>query len=296
MLGKEGLGEVCQVGDHPVVSVCPEGGKFKAVAGLLASGLPSASLLDVADTGGIGVIFGVGAVGNDEDLDILIQAAPRPEAVPLIPLDLVKGLGQRHAPPLELYVYERETVDQDRHIIAGVVLPLALLVLVEHLEAVVVDVSLVQQVDIFGGSAVLPQHLHVVALDLAGFLHDPLVGTRDAVLEKTLPFRVGKAVVVQQFQLAAQIGDQGGLIRDGEIFIPLGLKIADELPLQGRLALVCLCAVGLRGVLRHYGALIAGGDNVILAHKISRSFFSFQLSIVDFIPESSIYNAVTSSV
>ena len=36
MLGKEGLGEIDEIGNDLVVAVCPEGSKLKAVAGFLA--------------------------------------------------------------------------------------------------------------------------------------------------------------------------------------------------------------------------------------------------------------------
>ena len=91
-----------------------------------------------------------------------------------------------------------QAVDQDGHVIAGVVGPALLLVLVDDLEAVVVDVLLVQQGDVFGGPAVLAQHLDVVGLDAAGLLHDAVVGPGDGGGEKALPLAVGEGVAVEQ--------------------------------------------------------------------------------------------------
>ena len=86
----------------------------------------------------------------------------RPEAVALVALDLVERLTDGHAAPLELDMYQRQTVDEDGHVVARVVIACGLLVLVEHLQTVVVDVLFVQQVDAFGRAAVLPQHLHMI--------------------------------------------------------------------------------------------------------------------------------------
>ena len=73
MLGKESPGKVHQIREYPVVGVGPERGKFKAVAGLfLLDG--RRSLFDGAPAGGVGIILGVGAVGDDKNLHIVIQS------------------------------------------------------------------------------------------------------------------------------------------------------------------------------------------------------------------------------
>lgn len=146
-------------------------------------------------------------------------------------------------------------------------LALGFFILVDDLQAVVVDVLLVQQVDVLALPAVLPQHLHMVALDLAGLFQNAVVGAGDAVLEKTLPLAVGKGVVVEQLQLAAQVGDQAALVVDGEAFIALGAQPPDEFLLQRGLALIALRLPRFRRVLRHHGALIGERDGVELSHS-----------------------------
>ena len=224
MPGEEGAGEVDEVGDHLVVGVRPEGGELKAVAGLLLFGLAGGRLPDGVEPGGVGVVLGVGAVGDDKDLYILEQAAPRPEGVPLVAVDLVESLPDGHAPALELDMYQGQAVDQHRHIVAVVVLgPLLLahLILVDDLEAVVVDVLLVDEGNVLGGAVVPPEYLHEVLLDLPGLLDDVLVGVGNGVLEELLPLAVGKLVIVQGLQLTAQIGNQVGLLVDRQIRIAL---------------------------------------------------------------------------
>ena len=143
VLGEKGLGEVHQVRNHLVVPIRPEGGELKAVAGLLPLAFVLGGLFDVAVAGGVGVVLGVGAVGDHKDLHILIQPAGAPEAVPLVALDLVERLPDGHPPALKLHVDQGQAVDQNGHVIPGAVAAPFLLVLVDHLEAVVVDVLLV---------------------------------------------------------------------------------------------------------------------------------------------------------
>ena len=194
MLGEEGAGEVQKIRDHLIAGVRPEGGKFEAMAGLLLTGFP-AGLPDGIISSGVGVILGVGAVGDDKNLHILKEAAPRPEGVPLVAVDLVKGLPDGHAPALEFDMYQRQAIDQNGHVVAVVVacpLRLAYLILVDDLEAVVVDVFLVNEGDILGGAVVPPEHLHKVLLDLPGLFHNMLVGVGDGVGEEPLPLAVGE--------------------------------------------------------------------------------------------------------
>ena len=134
VLGKEGFCKINQVGNHLIVAVCPERGKLKAVAGFLRFLLCRfAHLFDMAVSGGVGVILGMGSVGDNENLHILIQAARRPEAVSLVAFNLVKGFPDGNAPALQLHMDKGQSVDQNRHIIACVVLALGFLILVDDL-------------------------------------------------------------------------------------------------------------------------------------------------------------------
>ena len=87
----------------------------------------------MAVSGGVGVILGMGSVGDNENLNILIQAACRPKAVTLISLDLVKGFPDGNTTALQLHMNQRQTVHQNGHIIAGIVAALGFLVLVDDL-------------------------------------------------------------------------------------------------------------------------------------------------------------------
>ena len=279
MLGEKRLCEVYQIGNDFVVPIRPEGGELKAVAGLFGF-VPSLALLfDVAAAGGVGIILRVGAVGDDENLDIFKQAACRPEAVTLVALDLVERLADGHAAAFQLDMYQRQAVDENGYVVARVVVARSLLVLVEHLQAVVVDVLFVQQVDVFGRAAVLPQHLHMIELNPARLFQNAVVRARNAVLEKARPLAVRKGVVVQPLQLAAEIGNERGFVVDVQIFIPLRTQKPEKFLLQRRFALIAVRPAGIRRVLRHDRALGRSGDDVELGHK-SFSSLSYFLSLL----------------
>lgn len=266
MLGEKCLCEVYQISNDFVVPIRPEGGELKAVAGLFGFIASLALLFDVAAAGGVGIIFRVGAVGDDENLDILKQAACCPEAVALVALDLVERLADGHAAPLQLDMYHRQAVDEDGHIVARVVVARSLLVLVEHLQAVVVDVLFVQQVDVFGRAAVLPQHLHMIELNPAHLFQNAIVCARDAVPKEARPLAVRKGVVVQTLQLAAEVGDERGFVVNLQIFIPLRTQKPQKFLLQRRLALIAVRPAGIRRVHGHDRAFRGGGDDVELGH------------------------------
>ena len=164
-------------------------------------------------------------------------------------------------------MYQRQAVDKDGHVVARVVIACGLLVLVEHLQAVVVDVLFVQQVDVFGCAAVLPQHLHMIELNPARLFQNAVVRAHDAVLEKARPLAVRESVVVQELQLAAEVGDERGFVVDLQIFIPLRTQKPEKFLLQRRLALIAVRPAGIRRVLRHDGALGRSGDDVELGHR-----------------------------
>lgn len=176
MPGKKGFDKVYKVGNHLVVSIRPIGSKFKAVACLFAAPtLALAAFLDMAVSGGVGVVFGMRPVGNHENLHILIQPRRRPKAVPLITFDLVKGFAYRNAAPFQFHMHKRQAVYKDCNIIAGVVYALTFLVLIDDLQAVVMDILFINQIDIFGQAIVPMQKLHMVGLYFAGLFHNTLV-------------------------------------------------------------------------------------------------------------------------
>ena len=100
MLCKECPGKVDQIRQHTVIRIGPVGGKFKAIAGLFLFRLAVFGILDGIVAGAVGVVLGICAVGDHENLHILVQTAARPERIPLIAVDLVERLPDGHPAPL----------------------------------------------------------------------------------------------------------------------------------------------------------------------------------------------------
>ena len=82
-------------------------------------------------------------------------------------------------------MHHREAVDQNGHVVTGSVFAFGRFILVEHLQTVIVDVALVDQVDVLVSTVVAPQDLDVVVLDLAGFLGDAFAGIGDLFHQKS---------------------------------------------------------------------------------------------------------------
>ena len=272
MLGEKGFRKIHQIRNDAVLCIRPEGGKLKAVAGFSLDTFPGGCRLpDMVETGAVGIILGIGAIGNDKNLHILKKPRGRPEALPLVAVDLVERLPDGDAPAFEFNMYHGQAVDQNRYIIAVFMSSFRDGILVDDLQAVVVDVPFIQQIDIFRRAVVPAEDLDIIVLNTAGFLHDPIVFPRDAFREKLLPLAVGKNIVVEQFKLFAQVGNQRLFVVNGKIFMPLRCQQADKLLFQRRLALVGVRFTRLRRILRHNGAFGCLGNDVVVAHVIGTS-------------------------
>ena len=186
---------------------------------------------------------------------------------------------------------QRKAVDQNRHIVA-VIMPCAVclfyLILVDDLQAVVVDILLVDQRDIFGAAIIPVQHLHIVFLNLPGLFGNMLVGVGNYITEKLLPLRIGKLVVVQLFQLAAEVSNQFILGMQRQIGVALLAQQPDKLFFQFRLTLVAVRA--------HLGGFIGSNNGIFIGSRndiekghfhtrlllIQTCFFSFHSNISQF--------------
>ena len=102
MFGKEGFGEVHQVGDGYILLVGPPRGELKRVVSVLAlPGLGLAThLLDMGKAGGVAIIFCLRTVRDNEDLHVLEESGAAPERLALIAVDLVEGFADGHTTAL----------------------------------------------------------------------------------------------------------------------------------------------------------------------------------------------------
>ena len=108
-------------------------------------------------------------------------------------------------------MYSRQTIDQHGHIVA-VIMPCALVladhILVDDLQAVIVDMVLIRQFDILGAAIIPAEDLDMVLLKTAGLFDDAIRGGCDAVGAEPLPLRIAESVAIQFFQLVPQVLDK----------------------------------------------------------------------------------------
>ena len=200
-LGKEGLGKVLQVADKVVLSIAPVTGKLEGVALRLLLAPLLVSLLLTSISGGVAVILGLRAVGDDEELYVVEHSLASPEALSGVAVYLVEGFLDAHAPAFQFNVDQRQTVHQDAYIVTVVVGAAIGHVLVDYLQAVLEHVVLVQQVDV-GLRAVVTFYLDgsVGSLNHVGlvFQGERVVGY---FLQQVAPFLVGEHDVIHLAQL-----------------------------------------------------------------------------------------------
>ena len=150
------------------------------------------------------------------------------------------------------------------------------LILVDDLQSVVMDVLLVDQRNVFGASIIPVQHLLTFfpILNLPGLLGNVLVGVGNYITEKLPPLRIGKLVVVQLFQLAAEVGNQFILGMQRQIGVALLAQQPDKLFFQFRLALVAVRA--------HLGGFIGGNNGIFIGSRndIEKGHFHTRLLLI----------------
>jgi len=111
---------------------------------------------------------------------------------------------------------QRQAVDEDGDVVAVPVRAGVDDVLVSDLEPIVVDAFLVDEPDVLELVIVPAEDLDVVLLDTAGLVNDGVIGGGDGLPEESLPLRIAEAVVVEGFDLGAEVGNEvvlGSLFR-----------------------------------------------------------------------------------
>jgi len=93
--------------------------------------------------------------------------------------------------------------------------------LVNHLQAVVVDIFLVQQIDIFYRAIIKGEVLDVIFGNSGGFFNNTLVGVGKFGIKKLLPLTLCKRIIVELFQLGSQIVLKCLGIRDRQLLVCL---------------------------------------------------------------------------
>ena len=175
-LGKEGLGEVAQVDNGGVFGIGPIAGELKRLRLGLHLRLALVDGSHVGKTRRVAVVFRFGAVADDEHLHIIVEAAACPKRFAFVAVDLVEGFLQRHAATFQFAMHQRQAVDENRHIIAVGLGAAFGHVLVEHLNMVVVDVLLVDELHVLRSAVVAGDVDDFGALDAFGLVLDAHLG------------------------------------------------------------------------------------------------------------------------
>ena len=140
------------------------------------------------------------------------------------------------------------------------------LILVDDLQTVVMDVLFVDQRDIFGAAIIPVQYLHIIFLNLPGLFGNMLVGVGNYITKELPPLRIGKLVVVQLFQLTAEVSNQFIFGMQRQIGIALLAQQPDKLFFQFCLALVAVRAHLGRFIGNNNGIFTRACDNVERNH------------------------------
>ena len=203
--GQEGLGKVLQIVDDVVFGICPIACKLKRVALCLHPSLLLVCFLHMGIAGGVAVIFGKGAVADDEQLHIIEQAIVRPKRLPAVTVDLVECFLDIDPTTLQLYMHQGQTVHQDGHIVAVLGCATGGGVLVEHLHSVVVNVPLVNKADVLCLAIVQEDIYDRVTLDAFGLVFDVEIFIGYLLRKQAFPFGIAQADVIQLLQLHTEV-------------------------------------------------------------------------------------------
>ena len=291
MPGEEGPGEIDQVRNHAVVGIGPEAGELEAVAGLFLLLLAGLRVFNGIEPGAVGIILGICAVTDDKDLDILEQTASSPERIALISVDLIKSLPDSDTAPFQLHMDHWKSINQYRHIIAVAVprsFVLADGILVDDLKKIVMDVLLVDQGDVLGGTVITFQDLDKVFLDLSGLLNDMVVRICQCILKEPVPFGIGEGIAVQDLQFLPEIRNQLCLRMDRKVFIALFGEHTDEFPLQFSFTLIAVGPGLYRLIFRDNGVLRCLGDDIEIRHSPTSLFHPIRDLVVIDVAETAI--------
>ena len=265
MLGKESFGEVYQVGNYLIVRVRPKRRKFKAGARPAFLRLTRAGVFNGIVARAVGIIFCIRSVADNENLNVLEKPATCPKRISAVTIDLIKCLANGDAAPLKLDMNKRKAVYQNSYVVA-VIMPRALrgadCILIDDLQAVVMNVVAVNERDVFRQAVVAPQHLNIVFLNLRRLLRNAVIGVGNNRAEKSRPLAVAELVTIKLLKLPAQVCNQFLLRVNRDIIIAALAKNVNKFFFQSGFALIKVGATRCR--------LVFGYDSIFrcLRHNI----------------------------
>ena len=135
-------------------------------------------------------------------------------------------------------MHKRQSVYEYRHVIAVRALSVLHFILVDYLRIVVVNIIFVYELYVALLSVVEHQCLDVVLLYGLRLLGDAVAFVGYFSLKESIPFRIRKGVVVESFELFAQVGNQLAFMLYLYKFITLPLELFYHLAFQVGFALI----------------------------------------------------------
>ena len=225
---------------------------------------------------GVGVVFGLSAVADNKNLNIVEQSAARPKRISAVTVYLVERLFDVDSAPFKFDVNHWQTVDEDCNVVAVFVRALVGNILIYNLQLIAIRIGGVNEVDVFGGAVVACKGKCACLLNFYGAVLNHVatyeiaaVGIAgDVLLKKRLPFVVGEFDAVEGFELKAQVFYHFRFGVDFWRAVALRRKRADKFVFETRLALILVVVARYGSVLRHNGAFLLFDDDG-LVHNIN---------------------------
>ena len=147
--------------------------------------------LQMTRTHRITVILSQCTITDHKQLDIFKQPGACPETITLITVDLIKCLPDIDAPTLQLNMHHRQTVNQYRHIITTGP-PALCCILINNLQAVIVDMPLIKQINVLTSTIIPFENLNIIFLNARGLFEHTIILTGNRCRKKTRPFGIRK--------------------------------------------------------------------------------------------------------
>ena len=217
---------------------------------------------------GVGIVFRFRSVRDEEYLHIVVQSAARPERIPFVAVYLVESLFQRHPPALQFAMHQRQPVHQYGHIVAVFVAAALGHILVQHLQMVVVDVSLVYQADVLRRAVVHRDVHNLLPLYALRLVLDGHLRRSNLFLKQLLPFSIRERQAVQPVYLPAEVFYQGRLRGDVHALVALLRQLMNESLFHRGLAFISPFLPWQRFVVRHHGGILLLRYKVVVVRHI----------------------------
>src|SRR3989344_2269265 len=153
----------------------------------------------------IAVILCVCAVLNNKQLHVFKKSCGSKKAFTLITIDLIEGFLNSNPAALKFYMHQRQAVYQYRHVIAVGALSLIRRVLIDHLQTIIVNIVLFEEVYIFYRTVLARQVLDVVFLNSCCLFFNALIRVGKLTCKETVPLGIGECKTIKLLQLQTEV-------------------------------------------------------------------------------------------